>query len=294
MSLNTNLCGFPNLGNTCYMNSALQALLTSNVLNTSLMIYLKKNQQSIKNMAPIIKQYCKIIVDLINNKSNIYSVIQFKKTLDIENQWFRGTSQHDSNEFMVYLINEMTDKKYDDGVSKLIKNICFGRYKQYIKCTECKNVNTSYFKFLDVQLPIPDKQNPDLEDCFIHFAQNETLENTNKWMCPVCNKKVVSYKRMEIEDVPDVAIFTFNRFKGMRKNGKPIKIYEHIELEDKKLKLISTVNHYGGVGGGHYVAHVSKNNVWYRADDSRISKINGVGQLLNDPSIYMVVYQIEI
>jgi ubiquitin C-terminal hydrolase len=294
MSLNTHLCGFPNLGNTCYMNSTLQALLTSNVLNTSLMIYLKKNQQSIKNMAPIIKQYCKIIVELINNKPNIYSVRQFKKTLDIENQWFRGTSQHDSNEFMVYLINEMTDEKYDVGVSKLIKNICFGRYKQYIKCAECKNVNTSYFKFLDVQLPIPDKQNPDLEDCFIHFAQNETLDNTNKWMCPVCNKKVVSYKRMEIEDVPDVAIFTFNRFRGMRKNNKQIKIYEHIELEGKKLKLISTVNHYGGVGGGHYVAHVSKNNVWYRADDSRISKINGVGQLLNDPSIYMVVYQIDI
>ena len=71
MSLNTNLCGFPNLGNTCYMNSALQALLTSNVLNTSLMIYLKKNQQSIKNMAPIIKQYCKIIVELINNKDYV-------------------------------------------------------------------------------------------------------------------------------------------------------------------------------------------------------------------------------
>jgi len=294
MSVKTHLCGFPNLGNTCYMNSALQALLTSNVINTVLMMYLKKNQNAIKNTSPIVKQYFKIILDLVNKKENVYSVRNFKRTLDMINSWFRGTSQHDSNEFMVYLINEMTEGKYDKGVSDLIKRVCFGRYKQYIRCSECKNVNVSFFKFLDVQLPIPDKQNPDLEDCFIHFAQNEKLDDTNRWMCPVCKKKVVAYKRMEIEDVPEVAIFTFNRFKGMRKNGKPIKIYKHIELEGKKLQLISTVNHYGSVGSGHYVAHVSRNNVWYRADDSRISRINGINQLLNDPSVYMAVYQIEM
>ena len=294
MSVITHLCGFPNLGNTCYMNSALQALLSSNVINTGLMMYLKKNNNSIKNTSQVVKQYCKIILDTATKKEDVYSVINFKRTLDIVNDWFRGTSQHDSNEFMVYLINEMTEEKYDKGLSDLIKKICFGKYKQYITCSECKNTNISYFKFLDVQLPIPNKQNPDLEDCFIHFAQNEKLDDTNKWMCDICKKKVVAYKRMEIEDVPEVAIFTLNRFKGTRKNEIPIKIYEHIELEGKKLQLISTVNHYGGVGGGHYVAHVSRNNIWYRADDSRINKINGVGQLLNDPSVYMVVYQIEM
>jgi ubiquitin C-terminal hydrolase len=257
-------------------------------------MYLKKNQRALKNMSPIIQQYCKIMVDLINNNSDTYSVKQFKHTLNLENRWFRGSVQHDSNEFMVYLINEMTDEKYDNGMSKIIKNICFGKYKQYIKCSVCKNININYFKFLDVQLPIPAKQNPDLEDCFIHFAQNETLDDTNKWMCDVCKKKVVAFKRMEIEYVPDIAIFTFNRFSGMHKNDKPIKIYEHIELEEKKLKLISTINHYGGVNGGHYVAHVSRNNIWYRADDSRIRKIGNIRDLLNDPSVYMVVYQIEI
>lgn len=294
MSIKTHLCGFPNLGNTCYMNSALQALLSSNVLSTVLIIYLKKNPDILKDISPLIKQYYKIILDLTSNKLNVYSLRPFKHTVDIENAWFRGTNQHDSNEFMVYLINEFTEKKYNVGLTELVKKVCFGRYKQYVTCTECKNININYFNFLDVQLPIPDKQNVDLEDCFIKFAQNEKLDNDNKWNCPICKKKVDAYKRMELEDVPDVAIFTFNRFTGLRKNDKPIKIYENIELEGKKLKLISTVNHYGSINGGHYVAHVSRDNIWYRADDSRISKINGIQQLLVDQSIYMVVYQIEI
>lgn len=294
MSVKTQLCGFPNLGNTCYMNASLQALLASNLLNNALVFYIKRNNSLIKHMSPIIKHYCKIILELINNKSNIYSVDHFKYVLDTKNQWFRGNRQHDSNEFMVYLINEMTDEKYEKKMSGLIKDICYGRYKQYIKCSECNNENISYFKFLDVQLPIPNKDNVDLEDCFIHFAQDEKLEGDNKWLCPLCKKKVVAFKRMEIEDVPDVAIFTFNRFRGMNKNNRPIKIYENIELEGKKLKLVSTINHYGGVNGGHYVAHVNKNGGWYIADDSRISMLNGVDKLLNDNSVYMVIYQLEL
>lgn len=294
MSIKTHLRGFQNLGNTCYMNSALQALLSSNVLNTSLILYLKKNPDSVTNMSSIVKQYYKIILDLISDNQTMYSPKNFKHTLDKENVWFRGTRQHDANEFMVYLIGEFTDNKYNSDIVELVKRVCFGRYKQYVSCSECKNTGINYFKFLDVQLPIPDKQNPDLEDCFIKFAQNEKLENDNKWYCSICDKKVEAYKRMELEDIPEVAIFTFNRFTGLRKNNKLIKIYERIELEGKKLKLISTVNHYGDVNGGHYVAYVSRNSVWYRADDSNVSKINGIQQVLSDSSVYMVIYQIEI
>ena len=138
---------------------------------------------------------------------------------------------------MVYMINEFADEKKDIGIAKIVKKVCFGRYKQYVKCSECKKTNVDYFKFLDVLLPIPDKKEPDLEDCFKKFAENDRLDieqnpgkkdNDNRWNCPSCKKKVVAHKRMEIEDVPEVAIFTFNRFNGTQKNSKPIRIYEYI------------------------------------------------------------------
>lgn len=293
MSIVTKVNGFRNLGNTCYMNSALQALLSSNVINTVMMMYIRKNPDSPKNFSPILLEYCRIIIDLLSNKAeSYYAPLSFKRTLDRENEWFKGSAQHDSNEFMLYLVNEFADEKKDKGMANLIRKVCFGKYKQYVCCAECMNVVESYFNFLDVALPIPESKNPDLEDCFKNFAQYDTLDAKNKWDCPSCKKKVIAHKKMEIHEVPEVAIFTLNRFKGTAKNTVPVKIYPHIELEGKKLKLIATVNHYGGTGGGHYVAHVSRNDKWYVANDNSITP-SSVDSVLNDPSVYMVVYQID-
>lgn len=321
MSMITNVRGFINLGNTCYMNSVLQALLSSNILNTTLLLFIKKNPDCLDDLSPILIEYCKLILNLsTTNTSPInlsqydtiltcaqhppYSPSSFKSVIDSENNWFHGHAQHDSNELLMYIINEFVDKKRNKGMTSLIKKICFGKYKQYVCCSECKNIVESKFKFLDVLLPIPDKknnedkllnhsnlQNPDLEDCFKKFSRYETLSGANKWICPTCKKKVIAQKKMEICNVPIVSIFTLNRFTGTSKNNTPVKIYQYIDLEGKKLKLISTINHYGGTSGGHYVAHVSRNNIWYRADDSRITNIN-IEIILNDPSVYMVIYQL--
>lgn len=287
----TGIRGFKNLGNTCYMNSTLQALLSSTLFNTVLVIYIQNNPNCIENLNPLMLGYYKLMKDMVDG-DRMYSLEIFKKILDKENPYFRGKSQHDSNELMVYLINEFCNNKQDNELSNLVKNICFGRYKQYIKCFECNKIKIDYFNFLDVQLPIPNKNNPDLEDCFKHFAKFDTLDADNKWECPNCKKKVVAYKKMELDTVPKLAIFTFNRFKHIQKNNTPVRIYQHIKLEDKKLKLIATVNHYGGTHGGHYVAYVSRGDKWFKANDSHIGSAS-CDMILNDPSVYMTLYQIE-
>ena len=289
--------GFRNLGNTCYMNSAIQALLSANVMNTALMIYLQDNQKNLKQFSPMLIEYCRIILDLLQKNNSCYNPTQFKSNLDKANPWFKGYIQHDSNEFVSYLINEFTDDSKDKGITNLIQKLCFGKFKQYIYCDICHNVVEKYSNFLDVILPIPDvtanMKNFDLEDCFKKFAQYEVMDDSdNLWECPTCKKKVISYKKMEVHEVPEVAIFTLNRFRGTSKINTPVTIYPYIELENKKLKLIATVNHYGSVHGGHYVAHVCRKDKWYKANDGTISSIN-VDSILNDPSVYMVFYQIE-
>jgi ubiquitin C-terminal hydrolase len=293
MSTTIKLRGFNNLGNTCYMNAALQALLSSNVMNTAMLLYIQKSQNSVSKFSPVLLEYCRIILELLsNNTSTTYAPRSFKNNLDRINPWFCGTNQHDSHELMVYMINEFADEKKEKGMTNLIKKLCFGKYKQYVCCSECKNVSESYSNFLDVLLPIPETRNPDLEECFKKFAEYDTLSGKEKWFCPTCKKKVVANKKMEIHEVPEVAVFTLNRFKGTRKNETPVRIYQYIELEGKKLKLISTINHSGGTGGGHYVAHVSRKDNWYVADDSHIRESN-VENVLNNPGVYIMIYQIE-
>lgn len=286
--------GFKNLGNTCYMNSGLQSLLASDVLNRVIMSLLEKKQNmNIKIMSPMLIEYCRLILELSKkgNTQEVYPPVKFKNALNMANSWFKGNSQHDTNEFLLFLINNFIDKTQDEDISGMIKKTCFGKYKQYICCNECKNIVSNNFNFLDITLPIPKIKNPNLETCFMEFAKHEVLDGTNSWNCPNCKKKVTAHKKMELSEVPDVAIFTFNRFNGMVKNNTQITLYPFIELDGKKLKLVSTVNHYGGTNGGHYIANVNRNDIWYKVDDSSTSKIN-INKILNDESVYIAVYQI--
>ncbi len=286
--------GFRNLGNTCYMNSTLQALLSSTTMNSVIIMCLQKNPKSKNNLSPMMTEYIRLLLDqiILEKENNIYSPISFKKTLDTVNPWFRGFEQHDSHELLIYLINEFADDKKDKTMTYLINKVCFGKCKQYVYCTECRHVNENFINFLDVILPIPNVRNPDLNDCFKYFSKFEVLDANNKVKCSKCNNYVIVHKRTEIYEVPEVAIFTFNRFKKTEKDTTTIRIYPFIELENKKLQLIATINHYGNTKGGHYVSYVSrnKNTEWFRADDSSITSVN-IDSILNDPSVYIVIYQ---
>lgn len=307
--------GFNNLGNTCYMNSFLQAFLSSNVLNTLIALYIQQNPKCFDKMCPMMLEYCRLIIELMEpmngDKKNImirpYAPTSFKRTLDSQNPWFRGSQQHDADEFMLYCINEFIDPKKNPDLAGLIKKLCFGKYKQYLRCNECESVSEEFFDFLNVQLPIPSKKQSltgksqdtelNLEDCFREFAKYERLDGKNMQKCSKCNKKVVSYKKMVISHTPDVAIFTLIRYKNSngQRDTTPIRVFKYIQLEKKKLKLIATVNHYGGMGGGHYVANVLRKGEWYHMNDSSARKLNEVevSKMVIDPSIYMVIYQTD-
>jgi ubiquitin C-terminal hydrolase len=296
------LRGFKNLGNTCYMNSLLQALLSSSILNNSLLLYIKGNPECVGEFSPLLVEYCRILADHVDTKksklnepSSVYSPTEFKAVLSKDRPVFEGYRQHDSHDLMMFMMDEFIEKTKNKFVPNLIKRLCHGKYKQYMCCDECRYVSINNSAFFDVQLPIPGTANPDLEDCFKNWAKYETMTDDNKWDCPKCIKKVVAYRRLEIDEVPDVAMFMFNRFIGSRKLETPIKLYPNIALEQKKMKLIATINHYGTVNGGHYTANVTRevNGAvkWFKANDSAISPILDES-FLNDSSVYVAIYQV--
>ena len=104
--------GLTNLGNTCYMNSALQCLRSVEELS----LYFLNNQweKEVNKVNPIgyKGQIASVYANLVNsiysvNSSSSFSPKQFKQTLGRANNLFSGYGQQDSQEFLSWLIDAL-------------------------------------------------------------------------------------------------------------------------------------------------------------------------------------------
>jgi len=286
------MVGLSNLGNTCYINSTLQALMGSNIFNNVLFLYLKKHPKTLDDINNTFKAYINLVIEIskiARTPQTYYTPTDFKFVIGKENNLFSGFQQQDAHELLIYLINEFCDKTNNKKISQLIQKMCFGQFNQYIYCKNCKNTSKTQYTYFDINLQIPEKSNITLKDCFEEeFIKIDRLDDDNKYYCNTCQTKTVANKKIEIDLVPDILVISLKRFKNNDKITSPVKIHHNINLENKKLELVSTINHYGGCNGGHYTANVKKNGLWYNANDSNITSINLV---LDDPAFYIMIYQ---
>ena len=111
--------GINNLGNTCFMNSALQCLL-------SLPIFIKNIDQLIlSSTRPILLQAFK---DFIGN----HYPAQVKQIVSEKNPDFIGMTQQDSYEFTISFIDAISDENQNG-----IKDLFIGESTSISKCEKC-------------------------------------------------------------------------------------------------------------------------------------------------------------
>lgn len=127
--------------------------------------------------------------------------------------------------------------------------------------------------------------NVTLDDCFKNFMKYEKLEPENEWYCPSCKNHVRATKKMEIYKAPPILILHLKRFANNNKLSifvdypvKDLDLTEYIKEQSnisKLYDLFAVSNHYGGMGGGHYVAYAQNyfNKKWYKFDDSHVAEM---------------------
>ena len=261
--------GLKNIGNTCYLNSALQMVLNipdlCNLITTH--SHLSSN---LKLISDFIKEY-------YNGENKVLIPLQIKELVGKRKKMFGGYGQNDSSEFMIFLfdiINEDLTKstKIKPG---WIYDIIGIKTNINIKCKLVNCLATSEHIENDMFLYLPITKS--LTESYRIYKTNEKLCGDNKYFCEKCQKKTIARKRVETELWPNNLIIVLKRFDNMlKKNTNKM----NIPLEWRHgYKLVGGIIHSGNLQGGHYYYFGIKNNKWYVFNDSHVSIINSQEEL---------------
>lgn len=187
--MNKGRTGLVNIGNTCFMNSALQCLSNCKELTKYFLLDLYENDINQENKlgsgGRIALTYRKLLEDLWKGDENYINPSYFKNIFAHFVRKFSGYSQQDSNEFLIYLLdrihedlNSVSNKPYieieekakdesDEEASKrwwekhllrensIIVDLFHGQFRSTITCNYCDRVAVSYDSYMFLSLPIP-------------------------------------------------------------------------------------------------------------------------------------------
>ncbi|CAL5353329.1 unnamed protein product [Camellia sinensis] len=130
-----------------------------------------------------------------------------------------------------------------------------------------------------------------LYTCLEAFLREEPLVPEDMWHCPQCNERRQASKKLDLWRLPEVLVIHLKRFSYSRSMKNKLETFINFPVHDFDLtnyiankknprrqlyELYALTNHYGGMGSGHYTAHIKllDENRWYNFDDSHISPIN--------------------
>ena len=200
-------------------------------------------------------------------------------------------------------------KSYLKDNHSIISQIFTGLFCSKIRCNNCNNCNINFepFNILEVQLTDKNKNIlQHLDECLQNFSSGETVN----YKCEACKVEGTATKQMTIFDAPPRLIIQLKRFNSPNSNmrfmgGKINNLIKfplnnlnlsNISSDIKEIKdkynLYATVNHFGNLGGGHYVANC-KNNLdgkWYHFNDESVNYIDDNSEII-DASAYILFYE---
>ncbi|GMI70099.1 ubiquitin-specific protease 5, PIGMENT DEFECTIVE EMBRYO 323 [Hibiscus trionum] len=130
-----------------------------------------------------------------------------------------------------------------------------------------------------------------LYSCLEAFLREEPLVPEDMWYCPQCKEQRQASKKLDLWRLPEVLVIHLKRFSYSRSMKHKVETFVNFPIHDFDLtnyvadkrssrsqlyELYALTNHYGGMGSGHYTAHIKllDENRWYNFDDSHISPIN--------------------
>uniref|UniRef100_A0AAV2LF33 ubiquitinyl hydrolase 1 n=1 Tax=Knipowitschia caucasica TaxID=637954 RepID=A0AAV2LF33_KNICA len=297
--------GLQNMGNTCFLNSALQCLTYTPPFTN----YMLTREHSKICHEPGFCMMCTMqnhIIQVFANSGNVIKPIGVLNELKRIAKHFRYGSQEDAHEFLRYTVDAMQKSclpgaKLDrqTQATTFIHQVFGGYLRSRVKCLNCKAVSDTFDPFLDIPLEI--KTALSVSKALEQFVKPEQLDGENAYKCTKCKKMVTASKRFTIHRKPNVLTLSLKRFANFTggKITKDVKYSEYLDLrpymsqsqgEAQTYGLYAVLVHSGfSCHAGHYFCYVkASNGQWFQMNDSSVS-VSDIRSVLNQQA-YVLFY----
>ncbi|XP_022218721.2 ubiquitin carboxyl-terminal hydrolase 36 isoform X1 [Drosophila obscura] len=309
--------GMINVGNTCYLNSTLQALFHIPALANWLVseqAHLENCSITESNGGCIICAMAKTLQTTQSSQSAMRPFHIYSKLKQICKHMVVGR-QEDAHEFLRFLVEAM-EKAYlmrfrnFKELDQLVKETTplyqiFGGYlRSEVRCLSCSHVSITFQHFQDLLLDI--RKSDTLEEAFDGYFSRERLEDMG-YKCEGCKKKVSATKQFSLERAPITLCIQLKRFSMIgNKLTKTISFKPRIDLsrfaarsptaaaQQLTYRLVSMVTHLGvSQHCGHYTAiGLTEPGSYYNFDDSYVRPI--AMQSVCNTNAYIMFYELDL
>lgn len=286
------IAGLTNQGNTCYLNSALQFLMSSNLF-IEFITYTTILDTTVCQYKSLIQQYNR-------PQSTIVDTCTFVACLhgDARLRYFSNHQQHDAHDFLVKFIDLFTpitlapqtthpilvarNLQYTDS-TKVMKTLFNNNINTTVTCNACGYNSTTTCHEKTISIPITGCLNG-------HTFQ--TTELLTDWKCDRCEGIGNATLSTTIQPKAKYLIINLKRYQRLA-TGQLRKINTSMEMPltwKNKYYLRAFIYHSGQINGGHYVCYRNINSKWYLCNDSTVTPVADLSRK-NIGLVYLYVRQ---
>ena len=318
------VAGLYNRGNTCYLNSVMQALLHTPPLAAAMLTQsvptllgrygMPRTQKQALKAASMFNPVAalKELFERAYSGTSAVAPTQLVANLRKFARPLRPGRQEDAHEYLRLLLESMQqasvcfagkDVPPNDPLlaTTLVQQIFGGRLRSRVTCHSCRHHSDTFDPAMDLSLDVR-KGISNVKQALEAFTAPEAL--ADKYQCDSCHARVDATKRFTVDRAPLALTVHLKRF-GLLGNkiNKPVSYTERLHLgrymserpkagaaDPEAYRLYAIVHHYGsGPHVGHYVASVrAADGQWLRMDDSDVSPLRHCP--VDDPSAYVLFY----